>query len=525
MRNIFRFVSKVTVVTMIALLFSSSFAMAEEVSSDVIIPVDEGVLNEASDEVAVSVVPDISEIPEVTEALETPDVLEIPEIQGTTETLETPVVSEIPEAQEVQQVSDAAGTEVSPEASTVSPSEAETCLEAESVGTVIDVENASVGSAFDAMSVSVDTLSAELVKSNETMLSAESVETNETLLSATNTYSQPLWDTRQGYDAVSVYLTDVSGDYVQRCFLVTDGKQWLLYDYGEYAAGEFFSQTELKNGKYVPVQKAAMRSDNTDTVGIDESKIPTMAKTSFDAMIYDWKNLADVPFNRNANGSIVYAGSTKESGDSSDSGSGSTTPTATASMNKYSVNIGDNTYTVYLTAAVSYNGRRHVRNTVVASKKYSPDLTVSVYRNGKLLDSRYYTLKYGNNLNVNGYGKEGISPYIRVNLKNVKGLKQDKKVLASYKFKFTIKPVDISKAQLTVKKIRVTNGTKVKLGTPKAKLDGLSISLKAQSSKNPLTGVYKATASGNVITVSGVNNFTGSTTLNLSNAKTIDWIF
>lgn len=338
-------------------------------------------------------------------------------------------------------------------------------------------------------------------------------------ISSVKYYSQPAFYTNSGYDAVSVYITNSKGEYAYRTFFVTDGSEWLMYDYEEYAAKEFFSQTELKNGKYVPVQKAATRKDNTKTSGIDESKIPTITEEEYDKMVYDWRSLANVPFTRNAAGSLVYAGEGTEEDPVTPA------PKPDGSQNQTVITIGDNTYDIRVTKSVLYTGKRHVASGNKATKSQSPDLQINIYRNGVAVSKKNYSLKYANNLNVDGYGKEGVKPYFTVTLKG-KGYAKDAKVLAKNKFTFSILPVDIAKANFSAKKIRVSgSGEKVTLGTPTVKLDGVTRKVSPKGTKNPRTGAYTVSYAAGKVTVTGVNNFAGSIIIDLLTAKSMDYNF
>lgn len=336
-------------------------------------------------------------------------------------------------------------------------------------------------------------------------------------------YPQPEWYTNNGYDAITAYITNEKGEYVQRCFFVTDGSEWLMYDYHEYTAAEFFSKTEHKDEMYIPVQKAKSRKDNTKTTGIDESKVPTLTMAAWDAMVYDWRTLAQVPFTRDSAGRIIYAGE----GGGSTGGTGEDEPTPTpapepsSELIKNTVTVNNNIYDVYYTKSVAYNGKKHVLSTAKATTKQSPDVAVAVYRNGEQLLPSSYTVKFVNNTNASGYG--GAYPYFTVTLKNSK-IKADSKLLASNRFYFEIVPMDIAKVGLTVKSIKYSNGT-ITLGNPVAKIDGTPVKMVARTAKNRKTGTYVAGYKDGQVVVYGVNNYAGQTTINLTSAKTISWSF
>ena len=343
------------------------------------------------------------------------------------------------------------------------------------------------------------------------------------MAATTQYYYQPSWypNAAKGYDAIVAYITNDANEYVARCFFVTDGSEWLLYDYGEMAATEFFTSTELKDGKYIPVQKGKSRSDNVKTVGIDESKIPTITEKEFYAMVFDWRQLSNVPFIRDANGNLVYAGKTTENPDPKPSPSSN-------DLLSYKFTINSTSYEVRVNKEVPYTGRRHVGKWAKNTAKQVNDLDIQVYRNKEFVDHAYYSVKYYNNLNVNGYGKETAIPFFVITLKNEFPFKSDRKAMASKKFGFSIVPVDISTANFDVKKARVrttSNGVKVSFDTPTVKIADKTTKVSAQSSKNPRTGAYTTSYLDGKIVVYGVNNFTGNTTIDLSAAKAMDYVF
>lgn len=500
----------------LALTMMPTGVMADEVSADEIVleetmsAVPEGAAEVEESEITQPEAP-VAEMPVETPVVEAPETVSEAEVP-TTETPvaempeEAPVVetpaTEVPAAEVPETVSEA----IIPE--TVS----------EDVATATS-ENAVSENATEANAEAsvASGLPVSYKEALEIVDSAAFATTADMGISSVKYYSQPAFYTNSGYDAVSVYITNSKGEYAYRTFFVTDGSEWLMYDYEEYAAKEFFSQTELKNGKYVPVQKAATRKDNAKTSGIDESKIPTITEEQYDKMTYDWRTLENVPLTRDANGKLVYAGEGSED-------PVTPAPTPDGTQNQTVITIGDNTYDVRVTKSVSYTGKRHVASGNKATKSQSPDLAINIYRNGVAVSKKNYTLKYANNLNVNGYGKEGITPYFTVTLKG-KGYAKDAKVLAKNKFTFSILPVDIAKANFSAKKVRVSGGEKVTLGTPTVKLDGVTRKVSPKGTKNPRTGAYTVSYAAGKVTVTGVNNFAGSMTIDLLTAKSMDYNF
>ncbi|MDO4752769.1 MAG: hypothetical protein Q4A36_00830 [Candidatus Saccharibacteria bacterium] len=323
---------------------------------------------------------------------------------------------------------------------------------------------------------------------------------------------QPSWYMASGYDAIVAYITDDTGKYVQRCFFVTDGGDWLLYDYGELAAAEFFSKTEKnEKGMYIPVQKSATHKDNTKTPGIDESKIPLLTKEDFATIIYDWRALSDIPFTRDSSGKIEYALTEQKE---EPTPTPTPTPTPSGEQVKYTVTVNNNVYDVYCTKEVIYNGRKHVLKSAKATKTQCPDLAISVYRNGEAVK---FAVKFFNNVNVNGYG--GKTPFFTIMPAN----KADRKVMAKNKFTFNILPVDIGKVNLSVKSVKFSSGA-MTLNGATAKIDGLTYKLSPMTLKNK-AGSYVASYKDGSVTVYGTNNYAGSTVISLSSARTISWSF
>ena len=332
-------------------------------------------------------------------------------------------------------------------------------------------------------------------------------------------YAQPEWYVNSGYDAVTAYVTDSTGAYVKRCFLITDGSEWLLYNYTELEAAEYFSKTEFKNGMYIPVQKKTARKNNSKTE-LDESKIPTLTMQAWEELEPDkWLNFSQIPFTRDTTGQIVYAGELEKSDDLDEP---TPVPTPSSNLTTYTVTINNNVYKICMTESVSYCGKKHVLKTAKETKSQKPDVEVLVHRNEELVSTKDYTVKFYNNTNVNGYGKSSVVPYLTINLK--KGA--DKKLLASNRFGFDILPVDIGTLSFSVKKVTYSSSTgKLNLNNPKVKIDGIIYKLTPRGAKNRLTGSYVAGYRDGKVILYGVNNFAGKKEINLSLAKTIDWSF
>lgn len=201
----------------------------------------------------------------------------------------------------------------------------------------------------------------------------------------------------------------------------------------------------------------------------------------------------------------------------------------TGGMRKYTISANKNTYVVRITQSVVYNGKYHVINTAKETQKQSPDLTLEVYRNGSFVKPGDYSVKYHNNLNINNYGaprteRRGrivilnpIIPHLNVILKNRSPYKDDREIVARKKIIFKIAPVDISTVNFTVKKVRLTDDGTMSF-SPTVTIDDKKFKVTPQA--------YSARYSSNgKITVNGVNNFTGSVTIDLMSAKEMDYIF
>ena len=521
MRNIFRFMSKVLIITVTSGLIAGYLpvvgTMASEMVSENLITSEQETVS--STETALGVFPELSSSEIVSSDIVSLDT--VPEITDS-QAVSMDVIPEIAVLPEVAEESVAVEEQPVIAEEAVAEEESKAVSENTVSGGEIfqnEVSKNEVSENAKVFASLKDYYSEKISFKNEATEFESSINTSS--VQSMSYYSQPAWYTNSGYDAVTVYLTNDAGEISSRCFLVTDGKQWLLYDYGEYAAIEFFQKTEMKDGRYIPSQKATSRKDNQSTSGIDESKIPTMTETNFRSMVYDWRDLANVPFTRDASGAIVYAGVKK------DDPTPTPTPTPDSSMSKFLVTINNNVYDVRVTKSVTYNGKKHVIKSAKATKAQTPDIAIEVYRNNIYVDPKYYTVKYGNNVNVNGYGNAKLGPYIQIVLKKTGELKNDSALFATQKFGFTILPIDIAKANFAVKKVRVVNGKSAMLSSPTATIDGLKLSLKALNAKNSSTAAIKMNFDNQTgaITVYGINNYSGVATLNLSAAKTIDWVF
>ncbi len=356
----------------------------------------------------------------------------------------------------------------------------------------------------------------------------------------TKNYAQPAFSVKEGYDAISVFITDDGSNtsYNGKVYFVISGNQWCLYNYKQETADKFFTEVEDFNGMKIPTKKSDTRADNQATVSVDESKIPLITRTAFNAMYCNWRSFDEIPFTKDAAGNLVYAtyqvndsGSGDEPSDDKKPGDNPGdknpdnpnpsqnepgTPSANSSTSskwyRYTVSLNNgNTYKVFVTRSVSYNGKKHVLNTAKSGKKKSNDVQVYVYLNGQEVDPKLYKVQFKNNVNCNGYGNNEKSiPYFRLKFKfKNKSLKGDIKAMKKKAFGFNITPLDISKGTISYKSVKNgqlkkatwsgNNGVSVKLNPPKGS-----------------KGDYTLTNEDGKTVVVGKNNFTGKLSINNS---------
>ena len=332
-------------------------------------------------------------------------------------------------------------------------------------------------------------------------------------------YQQPSFYVKAGYDAISVFITSdtSSTSYEGKVYFIYNGSQWLLYNYEQATADLYFDKVEDVNGLKVPSKKADTRADNPYTTGIDESKIPTMTRTSFNGMYCNWRNFADVPLTK-SNGSLVYATyETQESGGDDgkkEDGKKEEEKTTVSSSNyyRYTVTLDNgHVYRIYVTSRVSYNGTRHVLSTAKSGKKKTNDIKVYVYLNGQLVEPKLYKVKFKNNLNCTGYGSnEKVFPYIRIKFKfKNKDLKGDIKAMWKKGFRFNILPLDISKGTISYKKVK---GDQLKKAT--VTISGNTMKLNPPKGSK---GDYTLTNENGQTMLVGKNNFFGKLALGAVN--------
>lgn len=368
----------------------------------------------------------------------------------------------------------------------------------------------------------------------------------------TKNYNQPELFVKEGFDAISVFITGDNSNtsYDGKVYFVISGNQWCLYNYKPETAEKYFDKVEDFNGMKVPSKKADSRSDNPTTVSIDETKIPLITRTAFNGMYCNWRSFDEIPFTKDAAGNLLYAtyqvndsGSGDEPSDDKKPGDnpsdknpdnpnpsenktenpsqndpGTPTPSANSSTSskwyRYTVSLNNgNTYRVFVTRSVSYNGKKHVLTTAKSGKKKTNDIEVYVYLNGQLVEPKLYKVQFKNNKNCTGYGNNEKSiPYFRLKFKfKNKSLKGDVKAMKKKAFGFNISPLDISKGTISYKSVKNgrlkkatwsgNNGVTVKLNPPKGS-----------------KGDYTLTNEDGKTVVVGKNNFTGKLAINNSAA-------
>ena len=334
-------------------------------------------------------------------------------------------------------------------------------------------------------------------------------------------YQQPSFHVKSGYDAISVFVTaDMSNTtYQGKIYFIRNIStgQWLMYNYKPETASLYFDKTEEENNLRVPSKKADTRSDAAETA-VNETKVPLITYTAFIGMYCNWRTLSDIPFTKDSNGNYLYAtyevqdNGGNGNGNGSGNGNGNGGTTTSSNYYKYVVKLDNgNTYSIYVTAKVSYNGTKHVLSTAKSGKKKTADIKVYVYLNNQLVEPKLYKVKFKNNLNCNGYGgKEKVYPYIRIKLKyKNKALKGDIKAIWKHGFGFRILPLDISKGTVSYKKNK--NG---ELKNATVTISGNTMKLNPPKGNK---GDYTLNNENGQTVVVGRNNFFGKLALGATN--------
>ena len=265
-------------------------------------------------------------------------------------------------------------------------------------------------------------------------------------------YTQAKYECKEGYDIFAVYVL-AGGEYSSRVFFVRDDLygEYLRYDYDLMSAETFLSDWEVKesNGTtlYVPVAKMRdgknIAQKDIDGTPLDESKIPVIRAEDVASVGYAWQDLSEIPFLKNG-GEYVYASTAVQDMDPGQVVTPTPTPTPTSTPEEDNIKVvngtvGSTAYRIEYTASVKYDGRAHVwsqkRLTTKALKKKVNDVSVNIYRNGVLLASGDYNVKFKNNTKISG--TNGKTPFFRIVLKG-KALKQEGAALKKAKFAFDI---------------------------------------------------------------------------------------
>ena len=168
------------------------------------------------------------------------------------------------------------------------------------------------------------------------------------------------------------------------------------------------------------------------------------------------------------------------------------------------INVGEDSYVVKYTEAVSYNGIKHIEAGGRGGKSKAADVEVIIIKNVTETISSGYKVKFKNNQYVNGY-KGKSAPSFTLTWKG----KANKALKAAFKgksFSFSILPAELIESKLSVKKALVKNG-RIKLSGLKYSGGSKAVKLKPQKGSK---GDYAATVSDNSIILTGVNNFYGT---------------
>ncbi|MBQ6409652.1 hypothetical protein IJI18_00125 [Candidatus Saccharibacteria bacterium] len=352
-------------------------------------------------------------------------------------------------------------------------------------------------------------------------------------------YQQPTLYVKQGYDAISAFVTSDTSDttYDGKIYFIISGNgQWLMYNYKPETAALYFEQTEDYKGMRVPSKKADSRQDNTNTPAIDESKVPLIKHTAFNGMYCNWRSFDEIPFTKGPDGKLLYAtyeveendgggnpgqnpgngGGQQNPGGSEDGSETAPGPDSFTNSKWYrytvSLNSG-NTYRFFVTRQVSYNGKCHVLDATKAGKNRSNDIKIWIYSRSsdkdewQLIDKSCYKVKFRNNKNCNYYANGNTRPYFWpiFKFKN-KALKGDAKALRKKGFGFDIAPVNLGLGgSLSYKGIDKKGGLKKAVFTTSG---NVVIKMNPYKEKN-LSGDYRIVSEGGKKVLVGINNFAG----------------
>ena len=171
------------------------------------------------------------------------------------------------------------------------------------------------------------------------------------------------------------------------------------------------------------------------------------------------------------------------------------------------------TCTIAYTAKVSYNGCKHVVKGSKNSKKYSDDIELKIYHDGKEVSSQDYNISYHDNKNVSDGRKK---PNFVISIKKKSGVDSATiKELKKKKFEFTIIPADLS--LLNLSKVKISDKKKgIKVDKLEAEINSAKIKLKQvkSSGKGDFKVVGYTDSSKKAVTIEGINNFSGTAVVN-----------
>lgn len=344
-------------------------------------------------------------------------------------------------------------------------------------------------------------------------------------------YAQYAYQVKSDYDIIAAYIKGEDGKYASRLFFIYDREyeEWLRYDYSKMAAETFLSKWEEKDSNgttlYVPVEKMSgekkvWHTDNSKTA-IDESKIPVIAAADVAGINFAWKALSSIPFAKNGN-TYEYAGEGKEPEPEPQP-----VPVPVPGEDKTAeTDINGHHYTVIWTSSVSYNGLAHLWDqTKISAKNASKqvaDIKVEIIRDGALVDTSNYTVTCKNNVNVTGYDGKKYQPYFSITLKG--NYKKDNAKMSKEKLAFDITPCPVTSGKFQAKKVVVQGSKTTFTDLYFVFSDGRKVKLSAYNAKKK-TGSFSAAGTESGVLIKGYNNLSGEGLLSMESPKkvTYEW--
>ena len=371
----------------------------------------------------------------------------------------------------------------------------------------------------------------ELSVVEEAVASVDGITADKAAASSFTYYAQYAYQVNPDYDIIAAYIKGEDGKYASRLFFVYDREyeEWLRYDYSKMAAETFLSKWEEKDSNgttlYVPVEKMSgdkkvWHTDNSKTA-VDESKIPVLAAADVSGINYAWKALSDIPFVKNGN-VYEYAGEGKEPEPEPQP-----VPVPVPGEDRSDeTDINGHHYKVIWTGSVQYDGRAHLWNqTKISTKNTSKqvaDIKVEIIRDGALVDASNYIVTCKNNVNVTGYDGKKYQPYFSITLKGT--YKKDNAKMSKAKLPFDITPCPVTSGKFQAKKVVVQGSKTTFTDLYFVFNDGRKVKLGAYNAKKK-TGSFSAAGTESGVLITGYNNLSGEGLLSMESPKkvTYEW--